>query len=213
MKLLPSTVCPAASGRPNSKSDLIVRTRFQNPLPPPAFPPKLLTIKTDPTRYATYDFLVPLMLERPVPMLVDAEGGMPMDQSLVPGYWESEDQGRSGSMAPDFTKQGQEMPELDDEDLALLVDPPTINQAAAGLMPSTSGANLDIIGSGRSAPGSPAGPLERRKRDVAWIKRTDINVSGQASQAGKKEAFAAQCVRDLAQSYVCSPQAQRQSKR
>ena len=176
-----------------SKTDLLVRQRFQNPLPAPTFPPKLLTIKTDPARYATYDFLVPLSMERAVPMIVDAEGGMHMDQSMVPGYWESTTQGRTGRMAPDMST---EAPEMDEDDLALLVDPPGINQAAAGIMPSTSGANLDLIGGGRigSQTQSPANALDRRKKDVAWLKRTDHTVATQASQAAKREALATQCV-------------------
>jgi RNA polymerase II-associated factor 1 len=185
------------SSTPSSKTDLLVRQRFQNPLPAPSFPPKLLTIKTDPTRYATYDFLTPLSLEREVPMIVDSEGGMHLDQSLVPGYWESgtssQQAGRSGKMAPDLSIDA---PDLDDEDLELLVDPPgTINPASAGIMPTSSGgANLDMVGTGRSAGiianvRSPAAALDRRKKDVAWIRRSDYAVASDAMNQAKKEAI------------------------
>ena len=126
-------------------------------------------------------------------MIVDAEGGMHLDQSLVPGYWESTTQGRSGKMAPDMSI---EAPEMDENDLALLVDPPSVVQTAAGIMPSLSGASLDIVGSGKmgSQAQNPANALDRRKKDVAWLKRTDLIVATQASQAAKKEALANQYV-------------------
>lgn len=177
----------------DSKTDLLVRQRFQNPLPPPAFPPKLLTIKTDPCRYALYDFLVPLSLEREVPMIVDSEGGMHLDQNLVPGYWESTNQGRDGAMAPDLNVEA----ELDEEDLELLVDPSAVGAAAnppgAGIMPHNGGgANLDIIGSGR--PGgangrSPASILDQRRKDSIWIKRSEYSIQSDANNALKKEAM------------------------
>lgn len=181
------------SSTANSKTDLLVRQRFQNPLPPPAFPPKLLTIKTDPSRYATYDFLAPLHLEREVPMIVDSEGGMHLDQNLVPGYWESTDQGRSGAMAPDLSVEAT----LDDEDLELLVDPPATgaaaNQSGAGIMPQNGGgANLDIVGSGRMglANGrSPASVLDKKKKDSIWIKRSEYAIQSDANNALKKEAM------------------------
>lgn len=174
-----------------SKTDLLVRQRFQNPLPTPAFPPKLLTIKTDPSRYATYDFLAPLHLEREVPMIVDSEGGMHLDQNLVPGYWESADQGRSGAMAPDLAVEA----DLSDEDLELLVDPPAVgaaSQAGAGIMPQNGGgANLDIVGSGRGTPNgrSPASILDKRKNNMIWIKRSEYSIQSDANNALKKEAM------------------------
>lgn len=170
----------------HSKTDLLVRQRFQNPLPPPAFPPKLLTIPTDPERYATYDFLVPLSLERAIPMIVDQEAGMYLDQNVVPGYWQTKDQGRSGKMAPDISV---DPPEMDDEDLALLVDLPGVNPAGAGIMPTINGTS----GSGRiGAQNGSATALDKRKRDVAWLHRTDYAVASKAGAAAKHEALQAQ---------------------
>jgi RNA polymerase II-associated factor 1 len=176
-----------------SKTDLLVRQRFQNPLPPPSFPPMLLTIKTDPSRYASYDFLVPLSLEREVPMIVDSEGGMHLDQNLVPGYWESTAQGRDGAMAPDLNIEA----DLEDEDLELLVDPPAVgaaaNQGGAGIMPPNGGgANLDVIASGRAGGAngrSPASILDQRRKDVIWIKRSEYSIQSDANNALKKEAM------------------------
>ncbi|KAI9453017.1 Paf1-domain-containing protein [Lactarius psammicola] len=51
--------------------DLLVKVRYQNPLPAPPCPPKLLDIPTDPKRYTRPEQLLP--------MIVDAECGMPLD--------------------------------------------------------------------------------------------------------------------------------------
>jgi RNA polymerase II-associated factor 1 len=183
-----------------SKTDLLVRQRFLNPLPPPAFPPKLLTIKTDPSRYTSYDFLVPLSMERMVPMIVDGEGGMHLDQNAVPGYWETK-QGRSGKMVPDMEL---EAPEMDEEDLELLAEPSmnlpgATNTVNAGLMPANSGANLDLVGSGVHAANSPATALEKRKKDVAFVHKTVMKNAGDSGVSARQESLAAaQCVPILA---------------
>ena len=71
----------------SSKQDLLFKVRFQNPLPPPPFPPKLLHIPTNPSRYATPDFTASLASEIPLPMVVDAEHGMPLDLSAYECLW------------------------------------------------------------------------------------------------------------------------------
>lgn len=174
-----------------SKTDLLVRQRFINPLPPPAFPPKLLTIKTDPSRYTSYDFLVPLSMERVVPMIVDGEGGMHLDQLRVPGYFETKD-GRSGKMVPDMVVHA---PELDEEDLELLAEPSTSSSAStqAGILPANSGNNLDLIGSGggiMGAANSPAAALDKRRKEVAFVKRTVIKNTANDAAAARQEAMA-----------------------
>ena len=68
-----------------SKLDLLVKVRYQNPLPPPPCPPKLLEIPTDPHRYARPEFLDSLANDAPLPMIVDGEMGMPLDL----GQWEA----------------------------------------------------------------------------------------------------------------------------
>lgn len=63
----------------SAKADLLVRVRYQNPLPAPPFPPKLVNIPTGPQRYATYDFLSPIQGERELPLILDSELGLPLE--------------------------------------------------------------------------------------------------------------------------------------
>lgn len=61
--------------------------RFENNLPPPPFPPKLLDIPTDITRFAKPSYAANLIRETPYPMTIDAEMGMPLDLLAFPGLW------------------------------------------------------------------------------------------------------------------------------
>ena len=76
------------SAAPSSKLDLLVRVRYSNPLPAPPCPPKLLNIPTNPMRYAKPEFLNDLANETPLPMIVDAECGMPLDLGKWECLWE-----------------------------------------------------------------------------------------------------------------------------
>lgn len=85
---------PTYKGRPDnlalafrSKIDLLVRVRYSNPLPAPPCPPKLLDIPTNPMRYARPEFLETLANDTPLPMIVDAECGMPLDLGLWECLW------------------------------------------------------------------------------------------------------------------------------
>lgn len=80
----------------SGKLDLLVRVRYSNPLPPPPYPPKLLTIPTDISRLGEPSYLNHLTATAPLPMLVDAEMGMPLDLNQYDGVWE----GRYESMNP-----------------------------------------------------------------------------------------------------------------
>ncbi|KAH8110985.1 RNA polymerase II-associated [Phellopilus nigrolimitatus] len=71
-----------------NKLDLLFKVRYQNPLPAPPFPPKLLNIPTNPSRYAGPEFTASLASETPLPMVVDAELGMPLDLSFFDCLWE-----------------------------------------------------------------------------------------------------------------------------
>lgn len=182
-----------------TKTDLLVRQRFQNPLPAPSFPPKLLTIRTDPARYATYDFLVPLSMERPVPMIVDAEGGMALDPNLVPGYWEAlSSQGRSARMAPSMADLEAHPAEMDDEDLALLVDPPGEGKSlAAGMLnPANSGASMELVGSGAISANATTSALDSRKskHHVAFVRRNPVKEVQETGNAARREAEAVKWV-------------------
>ncbi|KAF7356385.1 RNA polymerase II-associated protein 1 [Mycena venus] len=81
------------SSKKNSKLDLLVRVRYSNPLPAPPCPPKLLDIPTNPMRYARPEFLNALANDIPLPMIVDAECGMPLDLGEVGLRWDALDAG------------------------------------------------------------------------------------------------------------------------
>ncbi|KJA28196.1 hypothetical protein HYPSUDRAFT_34577 [Hypholoma sublateritium FD-334 SS-4] len=140
------------SSKKSSKLDLLVRVRYSNPLPAPPCPPKLLKIKTEPLRYARPEFLNGLANETPLPMIVDAECGMPLDL----GKWEClwEDNGDDLSLNPD----PHNLPKLDPRDAALLFDP------------SSSTGVYATNGSSRAGSSSHAStPLA----NVTWLRKTE----------------------------------------
>ncbi|KAF9499332.1 hypothetical protein BDN71DRAFT_1441928 [Pleurotus eryngii] len=100
-----------------SKLDLLVRVRYSNPLPPPPCPPKLLDIPTDPTRYSRPEFLQGIASEVPLPMIVDAECGMPLDLAKWDCLWE--ENADDSSLNPTL----ENAPKLDPKDAFLLGDP------------------------------------------------------------------------------------------
>ncbi|GAA5920488.1 hypothetical protein JCM1841_003511 [Sporobolomyces salmonicolor] len=168
------------SSQKTSKTDLLVRVRYQNPLPPPPFPPRLLHIPTTPARYATYEFLNPIQSERDLPMILDAELGLPLEYGkpkaggrLDAEYW----LGNRDTIAPKGAA-----PPLADEDAFLLEDPTSRTGAtnAASSMPNV-----------LSMPGTPggsgaAGAMESKKVDgVSWLRRTEY-LSSEAGVGGNK---------------------------
>ncbi|OCF37974.1 RNA polymerase II-associated factor 1 [Kwoniella heveanensis CBS 569] len=78
----------------SKKSDLLVRVRYLNPVPNPPFPPKLLNISTDINRLGEPSYLDHLSASTPLPMLVDAEMGMPLNLNEFEGIWDGRDQGK-----------------------------------------------------------------------------------------------------------------------
>lgn len=78
-------------------SDLLVRVRYENPLPPPPFPPKLVDIPTSLSRYGKPSYVTQLIRETPYPMMVDAECGMPLDLLTYRGLWDG--RGTAGQSA------------------------------------------------------------------------------------------------------------------
>lgn len=74
-----------------SKLDLLVRVRYLNPLPAPPIAPKLLTITTDINRLGEPSYLDQLASSTPLPMLVDAEMGMPLNLNAYEGVWDGDD--------------------------------------------------------------------------------------------------------------------------
>ncbi|CAK5269161.1 unnamed protein product [Mycena citricolor] len=141
-----------------NKLDLLVRVRYANPLPAPPCPPKLLDIPTNPTRYSRPEFLDALAQDIPLPMIVDAECGMPLDLGKWESLWlepprdgesKSEIQGHGSELNPD----PNDLPSLDPEDAALLAD----------IAPSHS------FGSAHSS----AGPSNSLPAHVSWLRRTE----------------------------------------
>lgn len=71
----------------------IARIRYQNPLPPPPFPPKLVDIPTPIEPYTTAEYTSTLAQHQPPNIDIDAEGGMPLDLAIIPGLFEGDESG------------------------------------------------------------------------------------------------------------------------
>ncbi|KDQ51035.1 hypothetical protein JAAARDRAFT_706932 [Jaapia argillacea MUCL 33604] len=119
-----------------SKLDLLVRVRYSNPLPAPPCPPKLLDIPTNPMRYTKPEFMTSIADSTPLPMVVDAELGMPLDL----GKWEClwEEGADDSALNPDPNN----LPKLHPKDHFLLGDPaststPYVNGGFSGSTPAT----------------------------------------------------------------------------
>ena len=78
----------------DSRSDLLVRVRYVNPLPGPPFPPKLFSIPTNIHRLGDPAFLDEYAASIPIPMLVDSEMGMPVDLNAHDWMWYADEGGR-----------------------------------------------------------------------------------------------------------------------
>jgi RNA polymerase II-associated factor 1 len=77
----------------------IARIRYQNPLPPPPFPPKLLNIATPIDPYTTPEYTSTLAAQQPANIDLDAEGGMPLDLAIIPGLFEGDESGTPSETA------------------------------------------------------------------------------------------------------------------
>ncbi|KAJ6519086.1 RNA polymerase II-associated protein [Mycena sanguinolenta] len=153
------------SSKKNSKLDLLVRVRYSNPLPAPPCPPKLVDIPTNPMRYARPEFLNALAHDMPLPMIVDAECGMPLDLGRWESLWLGEDMTdtsggdiklRWAELDAELNPDPDDLPVLDPEDAALLAE----------LAPATPsfGHNNSQLASGPSTP-LPA--------HVPWLRKTE----------------------------------------
>ncbi|GAA5834609.1 hypothetical protein JCM3766R1_003615 [Sporobolomyces carnicolor] len=156
----------------SSKQDLLVRVRYQNPLPPPPFPPRLLHVPTSPARYASYDFLNPLQAERELPMILDGELGLALEYgksrdgtTVETDYW----LGNREAIAP---RNAVAQP-LADEDAFLFEEPSTRSNGAPG------GSSAQV-GSGAAAAAA-----ESKKVDVSWLRRTEY-LANEAAVGGNK---------------------------
>ncbi|OAV87644.1 hypothetical protein PTTG_04663 [Puccinia triticina 1-1 BBBD Race 1] len=159
---------------------LLIRHRYQNPFPPPPFPAKLLHISTDSVRYADYRFLRNIEKEREVPLISDADLGMPIELGIeadgtygLGAYWEGDRKG----ICPDTNAADP----LDPEDLALLAEPPPAPGSSISITNGNSQNHTLTVqgtshpsasGSSSPAPSSVHIP-DRRKTEVSWLRRTE----------------------------------------
>ncbi|KAL7422784.1 hypothetical protein Q5752_002079 [Cryptotrichosporon argae] len=88
------------SRKTGGRQDLLVRVRFQNPIPQPPFPPKLFTVPTDIHRLGEPSYLDQLASNAPLPMLVDSEMGMPLDLNAYEGVWDGNDASLNPTLDP-----------------------------------------------------------------------------------------------------------------
>lgn len=78
--------------RGQSRQDYIARIRYQNELPPPPCPPKLLDIPIDLDQLTSSSFLSGMVQKTPVNVEVDMDLGMPLDMTEIPGIFEKGDE-------------------------------------------------------------------------------------------------------------------------
>lgn len=74
------------------RQDYIARVRYQNDLPPPPCPPRLLNIPIDIQKLTSWVFLSDLIRKQRPNMDLDMDLGMPLDMTVVPGIFDREDE-------------------------------------------------------------------------------------------------------------------------
>ncbi|SJX64680.1 related to DNA-directed RNA polymerase II regulator [Sporisorium reilianum f. sp. reilianum] len=173
----------ASSSR--SKRELIDRVRYPNPIPVPPYPPKLVKIPTEPSRYANPHFADRLASQQPIPMAVDVHAGMPIDLANFQNLWE----GDLSEVVVAPTAQ-LDAEDLDDADAFLLQDfasnlPPTASSNSAsgaiGLITSlkatddpASQASLQAAIQQRHTQSlGPGAKATLAADDVTWLRRTE----------------------------------------
>ncbi|KAJ7625520.1 RNA polymerase II-associated protein [Roridomyces roridus] len=164
------------SSKKNSKLDLLVRVRYSNPLPAPPCPPKLLDIPTNPMRYARPEFLNALANDLPLPMIVDAECGMPLDLGKWESLWVDKDDASSGdnrarwkALDAELNPDPYDLPVLDPDDAALMAElaPPAAGNAFS-----------NGVASGSSTP---------LPSHVSWLRKTEYISREGVQRAGAQE--------------------------
>lgn len=74
------------------RQDYIARIRYQNDLPPPPCPPKLLNIPVSMQRLVSSSFLSGLVQKQPMNMNVDIDLAMPLDMTEIQGIFDRGDE-------------------------------------------------------------------------------------------------------------------------
>lgn len=173
----------SAASSSRSKRELIDRVRYPNPIPVPPYPPKLVKIATEPSRYANPHFADRLASQQPIPMVVDVHAGMHIDLANFQNLWEGD---LSEVTAP--ASATLDAKDLDDADAFLLQDfatnlPPASNSAAGaiGLITSlkatddpASQATLQAALQQRHTQSlGPGAKAALAADDVTWLRRTE----------------------------------------
>ncbi|KAJ9474977.1 RNA polymerase II-associated protein [Pseudozyma hubeiensis] len=173
----------SAASSSRSKRELIDRVRYPNPIPVPPYPPKLVKIPTEPSRYANPHFADRLASQQPIPMVVDVHAGMHIDLANFQNLWEGD---LSEVTAP--ASATLDAKDLDDADAFLLQDfatnlPPASNSAAGaiGLITSlkatddpASQATLQAALQQRHTQSlGPGAKAALAADDVTWLRRTE----------------------------------------
>ncbi|KAK7204402.1 RNA polymerase II-associated [Myxozyma melibiosi] len=101
------------------RQDYIARIRYQNNLPPPPCPPKLLDVTIPLSDFTSSGFLSALVQQQPLNVDIDAELGMPLDMTVISGVF---DKGDESNMYPDRSPAP-----MNETDRLLLRDPGSIS--------------------------------------------------------------------------------------
>ncbi|KAK9452295.1 RNA polymerase II-associated [Limtongia smithiae] len=97
------------------RQDYIARVRYQNGLPPPPCPPKLLDVPIPLSSFTHAGFLSALVQQQPPNIDIDAELGMPLDMTMISGVFDKGDESKLYPERGEIT--------LHDTDRLLLRDP------------------------------------------------------------------------------------------
>ncbi|KAJ8102670.1 RNA polymerase II-associated [Lipomyces tetrasporus] len=103
------------------RQDYIARIRYQNSLPPPPCPPKLLDVPSPLSSFTSAGFLSALVQQQPLNIDIDAEMGMPLDMTVISGVF---DKGDESKLYPD-----RNPPPMHPKDRLLLRDPSSLGGA------------------------------------------------------------------------------------
>lgn len=78
--------------RGGSRQDYIARVRYQNDLPPPPCPPKLLDIPVDTAKLTSNAYLSDLARKQVPNFALDIDLGMPLDMTVLAGIFDRGDE-------------------------------------------------------------------------------------------------------------------------
>ncbi|KDN37654.1 hypothetical protein K437DRAFT_259709 [Tilletiaria anomala UBC 951] len=186
----------SASGR--KSRDLIERVRYPNPIPLPPYPPKLTKVETPSSRYADgpetqgnvggnagLRFTSRLAQANSLPVVVDAEEGMPLDLNLFSGAWT----GNLKAVAPHDLISAEAL-NLDPEDEFLLGA--IARTTVGGSSPSQhvgSYATTGVNGAVRSSQAGlgPSVAPRASAAGVTWLRRTEYLGMEQIRSGTRKE--------------------------